>query len=145
MIGKIYAERLIRAETAYFENEAEYLNLYSIIAYMTTHQMNLQSKYFDFIKNGTKRIELRLYDEKRQQIKLGDSIEFLKSENEKFKAKVIGLLRYETFSDLFNDFDISVLADQSMTKQELLNVLQEFYTPEKQAQYGVLGIRLELL
>lgn len=145
MIGKIYAERLIRAETAYFENEAEYLNLYSIIAYMTTHQMNLQSKYFDFIKNGTKRIELRLYDEKRQQIKLGDSIEFSKSENEKFKAKVIGLLRYETFSDLFNDFDISVLADQFMTKQELLNVLQEFYTPEKQAQYGVLGIRLELL
>ena len=112
---------------------------------MTTHQMNLQPKYFDFIKNGTKRIELRLYDEKRQQIKLGDSIEFLKSENEKFKAKVIGLLRYETFSDLFNDFDISVLADQSMTKQELLNVLQEFYTPEKQTQYGVLGIRLELL
>lgn len=112
---------------------------------MTTHQMNLQPKYFDFIKNGTKRIELRLYDEKRQQIKLGDSIEFLKSENEKFKAKVIGLLRYETFSDLFNDFNISVLADQSMTKQELLNVLQEFYTPEKQAQYGVLGIRLELL
>lgn len=112
---------------------------------MTTHQMNLQPKYFDFIKNGTKCIELRLYDEKRQQIKLGDSIEFLKSENEKFKAKVIGLLRYETFSDLFNDFDISVLADQSMTKQELLNVLQEFYTPEKQAQYGVLGIRLELL
>ena len=58
---------------------------------------------------------------------------------------MIGLLRYETFSDLFNDFDISVLADQFMTKQELLNVLQEFYTPEKQAQYGVLGIRLELL
>ena len=145
MIGKIYTERLIRAETAYFENEAEYLNLYSIIAYMTTHQMNLQSKYFDFIKNGTKRIELRLYDEKRQQIKLGDSIEFSKSENEKFKVRVIGLLRYETFSDLFNDFNISVLADQSMTKQELLNVLQEFYTPEKQAQYGVLGIRLELL
>lgn len=145
MIGKIYAERLIRAETAYFENEAEYLNLYSIIAYMITHQMNLQSKYFDFIKNGTKRIELRLYDEKRQQIKLGDSIEFSKSENEKFKVRVIGLLRYETFSDLFNDFNISVLADQSMTKQELLNVLQEFYTPEEQAQYGVLGIRLELL
>ena len=112
---------------------------------MTTHQMNLQPKYFDFIKNGTKRIELRLYDEKRQQIKLGDNIEFSKSENEKFKAKVIGLLRYETFSDLFNDFDISVLADQFMTKQELLNALQEFYTPEKQAQYGVLGIRLELL
>ena len=29
------------------------------------HEMGLQSNYFDYIKNGTKRIELRLFDEKR--------------------------------------------------------------------------------
>ncbi len=107
--------------------------------------MNLQPKYFDFIKDGTKRIELRLFDEKRQQIELGDTIEFTKSEDEKFKAEVIGLLRYNSFNDLFEDFDISMLADKSMTKQELLDVLSEFYTPEKQAELGVLGIRLKLL
>ena len=112
---------------------------------MKTHEMNLQPKYYDFIKNGTKRIELRLYDEKRQQIQLGDTIEFAKSEDEKFKAKVIGLLRYNSFQDLFEDFDISILADVSMTKQELMDVLCEFYTPEKQAQFGIIGIRLELL
>ena len=107
--------------------------------------MNLQPRYFDFIKDGTKRIELRLFDEKRQQIQLGDIIEFTKSEDDKFKAEVIGLLRYNSFNDLFEDFDISVLADESMTKQELLGVLSEFYTPEKQAEFGVLGIRLKLL
>lgn len=107
--------------------------------------MNLQPKYFDFIKDGTKRIELRLYDEKRSQIQLGDIIEFSKSENDKFKAEVIGLLRYDSFKDLFEDFDVSVLADSSMTKEELLNVLSEFYIPEKQAQYGVIGIRLKLI
>ena len=107
--------------------------------------MNLQPKYFDFIKDGTKRIELRLFDEKRQRIGLGDTIEFTKSENEKFKAEVIGLLRYNSFNDLFEDFDISILADKSMTKQELLDVLSEFYTPEKQAEFGVLGIRLKLV
>ena len=112
---------------------------------MKTHEMNLQPKYFDFIKDGTKRIELRLFDEKRQQIQLGDTIEFAKSEDEKFQAQVIGLLRYNSFQDLFEDFDISILADASMTKQELLDVLSEFYTPEKQAQYGVIGIRLKLL
>ena len=110
---------------------------------MTTHYMNLQPTYFDYIKTGTKRIELRLYDEKRQQIALGDTIEFAKSEQDKFQAKVIGLLRYASFADLFQDFDISILADASMTKPELLAVLSKFYTPEKQAQYGVLGIRLE--
>lgn len=107
--------------------------------------MNLQPRYFDFIKDGTKRIELRLFDEKRQQIQLGDIIEFTKSEDDKFKAEVIGLLRYNSFNDLFEDFDISILADKSMTKQELLDVLSEFYTPEKQAEFGVLGIRLKLL
>lgn len=112
---------------------------------MKTHEMNLQPKYFDFIKNGTKRIELRLYDEKRQQIELGDIIEFAKPDGEKFEAKVIGLLIYSSFNDLFEDFDISILADKSMTKQELLDVLAEFYAPEKQAEFGVLGIRLELL
>ncbi len=109
------------------------------------HEMNLQPKYFDFMKNGTKRIELRLYDEKRSKIQLGDIIEFSKSEDEKIDAEVIGLLRYKNFTDLFEDFDISILADASMTKQELLDVLSEFYTPEKQAQYGVVGIRLRIL
>lgn len=107
--------------------------------------MNLQPKYFDFMQDGTKRIELRLYDEKRSKIQLGDVIEFSKSENDKLEAEVIGLLRYKNFTDLFEDFDISILADSSMTKQELLDVLSEFYTPEKQAEYGVLGIRLRML
>ena len=61
------------------------------------------------------------------------------------KVKVIGILRYNTFKDLFKDFDIEMLADKSMTKQELLNVLEEFYTPEKQEQYGVVGIRIEII
>ena len=107
--------------------------------------MNLQPKYFDFIKDGTKRIELRLYDEKRRSIQLGDIIEFAKSDDEKFKAEVIGLSRYNSFADLFEDFDISILADSSMTKQELLEVLGEFYSEEKQAEFGVIGIRIKLI
>lgn len=112
---------------------------------MKIHEMNLQPKYFDFIKGGTKRIELRLYDEKRQSIQLGDIIEFAKSDDEKFKAEVVGLLRYNSFADLFEDFDISILADASMTKQELLEVLGEFYSEEKQAEFGVIGIRIKLI
>ena len=107
--------------------------------------MNLRPKYFDFIKDGTKRIELRLYDKKRRSIQLGDIIEFAKSDDEKFKAKVVGLLRYNSFANLFEDFDISILADSSMTKQELLEVLGEFYSEEKQAEFGVIGIRIKLI
>ena len=109
------------------------------------HTLKLQPKYFDYINNGTKRIELRLYDEKRQKIAIGDTIIFQKEPTLEItmKVKVIGLLKYDSFENLFKDFNIEMMADKSMTKQELLNVLEEFYTPEKQKQYGVLGIRIE--
>ena len=109
--------------------------------------MKLQPEYYNFILNGTKRIEIRLFDEKRQQIKIGDTIKFLKEPElkESFNAKVIGLLRYNSFDDMFKDFDISILSDKSMIKEGLLGVLEQFYTKEKQKRYGVLGIRIELI
>jgi ASC-1-like (ASCH) protein len=96
--------------------------------------MKLQPEYFNFILNGTKRIEIRLNDEKRQNIKLGDKIKFLKEPdlNESFEAQVIGLLRYNSFEEMFKDYDISILSDKSMTKEELISVLEQFYTKEKQ-------------
>lgn len=112
----------------------------------TMHEMKLQPKYFDFIKYGTKRIELRLYDEKRRNIELGDKIIFKKEpkSEEVVEATVVGLLRYKSFKELFEDFDVSLLADKSITKEELLGVLEEFYTMERQEEVGVLGIRIEL-
>lgn len=111
------------------------------------HEMKLQPKYYDFMLNGTKRIELRIFDEKRQQIKMGDTIKFLKEPEltESFNVKVVGLLRYNSFKDMFKDFDIEVLSDKSMTKEELISTLEQFYTEEEQIKYGVLGIRIELI
>lgn len=111
------------------------------------HEMKLQPEYFNYILNGTKRIEIRLNDEKRQKIKLGDKIKFLKEPDltDAFETKVIGLLRYNTFEDMFKDYDISILSDKEMTKEELLSVLEKFYSKEEQQQYGVLGIRIELI
>lgn len=102
---------------------------------------------YSFILNGTKRIEIRLNDSKRQQLKINDIIKFYKhsNPNEYFRAKIIGLLKYNSFEEMFKDYDISILADKNMTKNELINTLEEFYTKEQQEKYGVLGIRIELL
>ena len=109
------------------------------------HELKLQPRYYKYILGGTKDIEIRLYDEKRQKINIGDTIIFKKEPelNESFKVKVVGLLRYENFDGLFNDFTIDRLADKSMEKSELLEELEKFYTKEKQKEYGVLGIRIE--
>ena len=42
------------------------------------HKMKLNESPFERIKNGSKTMEFRLYDEKRQKVKIGDKIEFSK-------------------------------------------------------------------
>lgn len=110
------------------------------------HVMKLQGKYYEYILNGTKRIEIRLNDEKRRNIKIGDKIKFLKEPdlNDSFLVTVIELLKYSSFKDLLKNYDISVLADKSITKDELLNSLESFYSKEQQIKYGVLGIKVKL-
>ena len=109
--------------------------------------IKLQPKYYDYVKNGTKRIELRLNDEKRQLIKIGDEIKILKEPNldESIKVKVTGLLKYASFEDLFKDFEVDILADKSENKENILKDLEIYYSKEKQEEYNVLGIRFELI
>ena len=54
------------------------------------HEMRLHPEPFELIKGGTKTIEMRLYDEKRRQIREGDIITFTNRQtNEEIKTKVI--------------------------------------------------------
>ena len=45
------------------------------------HEMTLFPKPYASIASGQKTIELRLYDEKRQSIQLGDQIRFTNTED----------------------------------------------------------------
>lgn len=42
------------------------------------YEMKLQPVFYNYMLNGTKRIEIRLNDEKRRMIKVGDTITFYK-------------------------------------------------------------------
>ncbi len=110
---------------------------------MTTHRMNLQKSPFEKIRGGTKTIELRLNDEKRQQIKIGDEIEFSMRDNpeEKILTKVTNLLYYPTFKDLFQNLPPEATGSDS---QEDWKLMYTFYSEEDEKKYGVVGIRLKL-
>ena len=113
---------------------------------MSTIEMHLQEPIFNYIKYGTKRFELRLLDEKRKNVKIGDEIVFINrnNDNDRIKTRVIGLLFYSNFSELVSDLDIRLMMDESMTKGELINELNKFYPAEEQKELGVVGIRFEL-
>lgn len=67
-----------------------------------THSMQLTPSPFQMIKEGTKTIELRLFDEKRRKIQTGDIIEFSNTETgEKIGAKVSALYVFDSFESLY--------------------------------------------
>ena len=106
------------------------------------HKMKLNQEPFEKIKNGTKTIEFRLYDEKRQKVKIGDKIEFSKLPDlkEKLLVDVIGLYKEKTFKNLFQKIYTNEDEINSKTKS-----IYEIYSPEKEEKYGVLGIKIKVI
>jgi ASC-1-like (ASCH) protein/ADP-ribose pyrophosphatase YjhB (NUDIX family) len=103
--------------------------------------MKLNESPFEMIKNGTKTIEFRLYDEKRQGVKIGDKIEFSKLPDlqEKLLVDVLELYQEDTFERLFRKL--------SFNEEEVIRktrAMHEIYSQEKELQYGVLGIKIKI-
>ena len=108
--------------------------------------MSLYNENFDYIKNGTKRIEIRLNDEKRKTICVGDYIEFENLDTkEKLMVRVVALLNYETIENLINDDKIELLLDKGISKEELINIFNNIYSNEDQYKYKILGIKFEIV
>ena len=108
------------------------------------HKMKLQEDPFERLKNGTKTVEFRLYDEKRRTIQIGDEIEFSKLPElqEKLLVKVIDLYKEESFEKLFKKVFVGEDKEKIIEKAKSMN---RFYTPEQEKEYGVVGIKIEII
>lgn len=108
--------------------------------------MRLQPEIYDSFINGTKRIEIRLLDDKRKEIKIGDKIKIMKRPdfNETFDAIVEDLLYFDNFNDLFDNIDNTLLFDKPYTRESILEELNKFYPEEEQKELGVVGIKLNI-
>ena len=110
-----------------------------------THEMRLNSVPFTAIAEGRKRIEMRLFDEKRSAIQTGDVILFTDvGTGALMRCKVIALHVYPNFEKLYEKHDKTELgyaADERAKPQDML----AYYSREEIERYGVVGIELALI
>lgn len=109
------------------------------------HIMKLHLSPFNMIKYGEKTYELRLYDEKRQCIKIGDEIEFVNTKTrEQLDVSVKNIHIFENFTELYQALP---LLKCGYTEEELATAnpadMEKYYSKEKQAQYGVVALEVE--
>ena len=106
--------------------------------------MNLNSEPFELIKNGSKTIELRLNDEKRRLLNVGDEILFTNRDtNEKLLTDIIELYKYDSFESLYKNFDKISLVYREYEISDPSD-MNNYYSKEDEMKYGVVGIELKL-
>lgn len=107
------------------------------------HEMKLNNGPFMNIKNGTKTIELRLNDEKRQLLKIKDLIEFTNRETlEQLLVEIENLYHYPSFEELYKHFDKVAMGYKEDEEADPKD-MEEYYSKEEQEKYGVLGIEIK--
>lgn len=106
--------------------------------------MKLNPSPFEMIKSGEKTIELRLLDEKRRQIQIGDKIVFTNSATgEVLTRTVLKLHRFNTFIQLYESLPLLQCGYTAKNVDKATPADMElYYSIEEQKKYGVVGIEL---
>ncbi len=108
------------------------------------HNMKLWREAFYKIADGSKTIELRLNDEKRGQINIGDTIVFnCTKNNDVITAKVKALYKFVDFKELYENLPLDKCGysvDELQTAH--YTDMEQYYSKEQIARYGALGIEL---
>lgn len=107
-----------------------------------THEMKLHNSPYEMIQNGSKDIEMRLNDPKRQQIQIGDEIIFTNTKTqERLIAEVIKLHKYPNFHELYDKFPktrLGYLEDEVAIPEDM----EAYYLRTDIEKYGVVGIEI---
>ena len=110
------------------------------------HVMRLQAQPFDLIEKGHKTIELRLFDEKRKTIALGDTMLFSHMDTpERTMAVTVKALHiFDSFEQLYASLPLErcgYLPEEVSGAKA--SDMQIYYSLEEQKRFGVVGIEIE--
>ena len=105
-----------------------------------TCEMTLKDAPFRLFQEGKKRIEVRLFDEKRQSLRPGDEIRFHHAETgETLTRYVVRLHRHPSFASLLEALPPEAFG-REMGDPLTVAELYAYYAPEEEKKWGVLGI-----
>ena len=111
------------------------------------HEMRLTDEPFDIIVSGKKTIEVRLYDEKRRELSVGDIIIFYRKSHvtDMCAVTVVGLRRYDNFLQLFSSERLADTGCVDLIAEQAAQIMYKYYSSEQEEKDGMLAIEIRLL
>ena len=110
------------------------------------YNMRLINEAYEAVINGTKRVEIRLLDEKRSKLKRGDTITFTNYDdhNKSFDVVIIDLKTFNNINEVIYNYDISLLLSKETKREDLVKMFNNIYTIDEQNKYNVITIEFIL-
>lgn len=109
--------------------------------------MKLKGEFFEKIKSGEKLYEIRLNDEKRQGLDVGDVIIFGKEPElaEKLFVEVKDLIYFESFEETLSTLPMEKVGFSELSIAQALELYYRIYDRSDEKKYGVVAIKLSVL
>ena len=109
--------------------------------------MKLQPEFFEKIKNGEKTYEIRLNDEKRQQINIGDIVVFKKEPDcyEGVVCKVLEKRFFPNFAQMSQVMSLKDLGFDGKNAEQVEQILYTYYSSEEEQMYGVVVMKIQVI
>ncbi len=106
--------------------------------------MKLKDAPFQAIKSGKKRVELRLYDEKRRSLRVGDLISFRNvTTGELLSTKIMAISVFPSFFELYKRYD-KISMGYGEGELATPEDMYAYYSKDEIERYGVVGIEVAI-
>ena len=89
------------------------------------YKFHLLDKYFEMVKNGKKTSEIRIYDDKKRKMKIGEHIEFINNQNnETILVQIKNINIFNNLEDLYKKYSEKEIG---VSYENIIESLEEIY------------------
>jgi ASC-1-like (ASCH) protein len=118
---------------------------------MNTFEGKLQSPYYEYIRDGIKIYEMRVNDEKRQKMNIGDIWKFKHASDEtlpQYDTQIIDKKIYKSFEEAIEETGYEKLLPNAKSKEEAIKIYNAFDNGNYETdaiKYGVVRFTIKML
>ena len=111
------------------------------------HKMKLYADYFELVKSNEKKYEIRLNDDKRKNVQVGDIIKFsnFSLPKEAIFVEVKSIQYYFSFANLFNHVPMKLIGLPDRSIDEAISKIYSIYSKEDERKFGVILMEIETI
>lgn len=108
-------------------------------------EFRLDRVYFEMVRRQEKCVEVRLNDEKRQALRVGDELTFTCRGNldEKILTKVTSIQHYKNFEEMLMFEPKKDIGFPFKSFEEIIDIYNDIYSQDEQSLYDVVSIRFK--